>query len=293
MFAGIGLALGILAAVFAWAAMRERRGPLLLLGLVIGSIGCQVVAWKIGAKEWQQFWDAVERAPVGAHMWRPPSVLFVAARPRRGLGGAEGRELHNGPRRAPARGPRGHGPRRDLHLHRLRGLVTSAQPSNGRSRIAVCPLTWKAGQLRLDRAQTHRPFRRSTRLLGPRPARADAARRLRRQRGPALGPAADRRHRPSRDARGRGDRRALRRCASGAPARARGRDQDRRPRTSTPSCAAPTRPRSTGCAPRTRPSASPRSPPRSRPVDSSPSGTCRWAASACTRPAASPCSPPR
>jgi hypothetical protein len=81
VFAGIGLVLGILAAAFAWAAMRERRGPLLLLGLVIGSIGCQVVAWKIGAKEWQQFWDAVERAPVGAHMWRPPSVLFVELDP--------------------------------------------------------------------------------------------------------------------------------------------------------------------------------------------------------------------
>ncbi|MEU5156173.1 hypothetical protein [Glycomyces sp. NPDC021274] len=81
VFAGIGLVLGILAAAFTWAAMRERRGPLLLLGLVIGSIGCQVVAWKIGAKEWQHFWDSVEHAPVGAHMWRPPSVLFVELDP--------------------------------------------------------------------------------------------------------------------------------------------------------------------------------------------------------------------
>jgi hypothetical protein len=77
VFAGIGLALGIVAAIAAWAAMRDRRGPILLLGLVIGSVACQVVAWKIGAREWQRFWDAVERAPVGAHMWRPPSVLFV------------------------------------------------------------------------------------------------------------------------------------------------------------------------------------------------------------------------
>nr|BFF24333.1 hypothetical protein GCM10025732_22980 [Glycomyces mayteni] len=71
MFAGIGLVLGIAAAVFAWSAMRERRGPILLLGLVIGSIASQVVAWKIGANEWQQFWDAVERAPAGVHMFRP------------------------------------------------------------------------------------------------------------------------------------------------------------------------------------------------------------------------------
>lgn len=77
VFAGIGLVLGILAAVLAWTAMRERRGPILLAGLVIGSIACQVVAWRIGAYEWQQFWDSVERAPVGTHMFRPPSVLFV------------------------------------------------------------------------------------------------------------------------------------------------------------------------------------------------------------------------
>lgn len=81
VFAGIGLALGLVAAISAWTAMRERRGPLLLLGLVIGSIACQVVAWKIGAHEWQQFWDAVERAPIGSHVWRPPSVLFVELDP--------------------------------------------------------------------------------------------------------------------------------------------------------------------------------------------------------------------
>lgn len=81
VFAGIGLALGILAAVLAWNAMRDRRGPILLLGLVIGSIACQVVAWKIGAKEWEQFWDSVEHAPAGARMWRPPSVLFVQLDP--------------------------------------------------------------------------------------------------------------------------------------------------------------------------------------------------------------------
>lgn len=81
MFAGIGLVFGIVAAALTWAAMRDRRGPILLLGLVIGSIACQVVAWKIGANEWRQFWDAVQLAPVGSHMWRPPSVLFVQLDP--------------------------------------------------------------------------------------------------------------------------------------------------------------------------------------------------------------------
>ncbi|MCC3762062.1 DUF2567 domain-containing protein [Glycomyces sp. TRM65418] len=81
IFAAIGLVFGIVAAALAWGAMSRSRGPIVLLGLVIGSIACQVVAWKIGAHEWQQFWDAVERAPVGSHMWRPPSVLFVELDP--------------------------------------------------------------------------------------------------------------------------------------------------------------------------------------------------------------------
>ncbi|WP_026922542.1 DUF2567 domain-containing protein [Glycomyces arizonensis] len=80
-FAGMGLALGILAAIVAWYAMRGRRGPIVLLGLVIGSIACQVVAWRIGRAEWEAFWDAARAAAPGMHMWRPPSVLFVSLDP--------------------------------------------------------------------------------------------------------------------------------------------------------------------------------------------------------------------
>lgn len=80
-FAGMGLVLGIAAAVIAWYAMRGRRGPAVLLGLVVGSVGCQVVAWRIGTAEWDAFWTAVEAAPPGVHMWRPPSVLYVALDP--------------------------------------------------------------------------------------------------------------------------------------------------------------------------------------------------------------------
>ncbi|THV28327.1 DUF2567 domain-containing protein [Glycomyces paridis] len=81
VFAGIGLVLGILAAALAWSALRARRGPILLLGLVIGAVACQFVAWKIGAHEWDRFWEAMRLAPVGSHMWRPPSVLFVELDP--------------------------------------------------------------------------------------------------------------------------------------------------------------------------------------------------------------------
>ncbi|WP_026929364.1 hypothetical protein [Glycomyces tenuis] len=80
-FSGMGLLLGVIAAIVAWYAMRGRRGPTVLLGLVVGSIGCQVLAWRIGAAEWDAFWTAVAAAPPGMHMWRPPSVLFVALDP--------------------------------------------------------------------------------------------------------------------------------------------------------------------------------------------------------------------
>ncbi|HLU26898.1 MAG TPA: hypothetical protein VKZ65_00570 [Glycomyces sp.] len=76
-FAGLGVLLGLVAAVVAWTAMRGHRGPAVLFGLIVGSIGCQVVAWRIGQAEWDAFWEAARAAPPGVHMWRPPSVLFV------------------------------------------------------------------------------------------------------------------------------------------------------------------------------------------------------------------------
>ena len=76
-FAGLGLLMGIAAAIAAWGVMRAFRGPAVMLGLVVGSVACQVVAWRIGRHEWELFWDAVRAAPPGVHMWRPPAVLFV------------------------------------------------------------------------------------------------------------------------------------------------------------------------------------------------------------------------
>ncbi len=76
-FAGMGVVFGLAAAVVAWTAMRERRGPVVLFGLIVGSIGCQVVAWRIGQAEWDEFWEVARASPPGVHLWRPPSVLFV------------------------------------------------------------------------------------------------------------------------------------------------------------------------------------------------------------------------
>ncbi|WP_100446216.1 DUF2567 domain-containing protein [Glycomyces xiaoerkulensis] len=80
-FSGLGLLLGIAAAMIAWAVMRERRGPAVLLGLTVGSVACQAVAWRLGRHEWESFWEAARAAPSGVHMWRPPSVLFVELDP--------------------------------------------------------------------------------------------------------------------------------------------------------------------------------------------------------------------
>lgn len=89
VFAAMGLVLGIAAAITAWAAMRGRRGPVVMLGLVVGSVACQVVAWRIGRAEWEAFWEAARAAPPGSHMWRPPSVLYVALDPAAAWGALE------------------------------------------------------------------------------------------------------------------------------------------------------------------------------------------------------------
>jgi hypothetical protein len=81
VFAGLGVAAGTLAAVVVWKLLRHRRGPVMLLGLVVGSVGCQVVAWRIGTLEWEAFWETVQASGPGWHLWRPPYVRFVELDP--------------------------------------------------------------------------------------------------------------------------------------------------------------------------------------------------------------------
>jgi hypothetical protein len=70
----ITFAAGLLSAIAVWALVR-RRGPLMLLGLIVGCIaGAVLTAWlghHIGYSHYRQL---MAHAPVGTHILRPPAV---------------------------------------------------------------------------------------------------------------------------------------------------------------------------------------------------------------------------
>jgi hypothetical protein len=71
----ITLAVGVLAAGAVWAVFRRRRGPLLLLGLVVGCVaGGALTAWVGHQFGYAHYRDLIAHAPVGTHFFRPPSV---------------------------------------------------------------------------------------------------------------------------------------------------------------------------------------------------------------------------
>lgn len=49
-FALIGATLGIVVGVAVWFAARRWRGPVLVVGLVLGSLLCGLVAWQVGRR---------------------------------------------------------------------------------------------------------------------------------------------------------------------------------------------------------------------------------------------------
>jgi hypothetical protein len=68
-------AVGILSAVVVWMLVRKRRGPILLVGLAVGSVaGAVLMAWlgqRIGLAEYQRL---LEEAPVGTRFEVPVKV---------------------------------------------------------------------------------------------------------------------------------------------------------------------------------------------------------------------------
>lgn len=76
-FAAIGLITGILAAVITWNALRQFRGPIVLLGLVVGSFASQTVAWQFGSRHWDEFWEAVSAGEAGWIFFRPAHLRIV------------------------------------------------------------------------------------------------------------------------------------------------------------------------------------------------------------------------
>jgi hypothetical protein len=67
--------MGILAAIVVWILLRRRRGPVLMLGLLLGCIAGGVLTLWLGRHiGYQHYRDLVAHAPVGTHFRRPPDV---------------------------------------------------------------------------------------------------------------------------------------------------------------------------------------------------------------------------
>jgi hypothetical protein len=71
----ITVAAGVVAALLVWALLRRRRGPLIVLGLIVGCVAGAVLTQWIGHQiGYAHFRDLARSAPVGTHFFRPPSV---------------------------------------------------------------------------------------------------------------------------------------------------------------------------------------------------------------------------
>nr|BFE66126.1 hypothetical protein GCM10020063_106520 [Dactylosporangium thailandense] len=71
-FVLMAIGMGILVALAAWFLLRRYRGPIMLLGLVIGSAGASVLGAWLGNKiGWAHYMDLAEHAPVDTHIFRP------------------------------------------------------------------------------------------------------------------------------------------------------------------------------------------------------------------------------
>lgn len=71
----ITFAVGVLAAVAVWLLVRRRRGPLMLLGLVVGCVvGGWLTCWLGHQIGYDHYRYLIRHAPVGTHFFRPPDV---------------------------------------------------------------------------------------------------------------------------------------------------------------------------------------------------------------------------
>lgn len=71
----ITVAAGVIAALLVWALLRRRRGPAVVLGLVVGCVAGAVLTQWLGHRiGYPHFRDLARHARVGTHFFRPPSV---------------------------------------------------------------------------------------------------------------------------------------------------------------------------------------------------------------------------
>lgn len=73
-FTLLGLGFGILAAIAVWALLRRHRGPVLLLGLAVGTVGAALVAWWVGTLAHDDFERLAASAPVGTPLSQPAEL---------------------------------------------------------------------------------------------------------------------------------------------------------------------------------------------------------------------------
>jgi hypothetical protein len=74
-FTLLGLGFGLLAAILVWALLRRQRGPVVLLGLAVGTVGAALVAWWLGSLIGRGDFDRLlASAPVGAPLSQPAEL---------------------------------------------------------------------------------------------------------------------------------------------------------------------------------------------------------------------------
>lgn len=73
-FTLLGLGFGLLAAIAVWALLRRHRGPFVLLGLAVGTVGAALVAWWVGTLGQSDFERLAASAPVGTPLSQPAEL---------------------------------------------------------------------------------------------------------------------------------------------------------------------------------------------------------------------------
>ncbi|GAA4446752.1 hypothetical protein GCM10023170_027290 [Phytohabitans houttuyneae] len=74
-FTLLGLGFGLLAAILVWVLLRRHRGPFVLLGVAVGTVGAALVAWGLGTLLGQGDFDKLlASAPVGTPLSQPAEL---------------------------------------------------------------------------------------------------------------------------------------------------------------------------------------------------------------------------